>query len=192
MLTNNKWIPAVPRPNLDSEEAFAEFLKTWVAENYKDEIQAYINCFDDDEDEEEFDFNIEEFGIYQSILEEWNGDDEDTAEDLIKRQSWSYREAKAFEEKRLSWDSDKHEEKLAIEWVKQNGYELPFPVGSRVKWRKYEGIIQEDKNNYYLPKGLVCVLTDEMAEENQRNAEKGISSRQGGYIAKWEDLELVD
>lgn len=191
MLTNNKWVPAVPRPNLDNDEAFAEFLKTWVTENYKEEIQAYIDCFDDDDDEE-FDFDIKEFGIYQSILEEWNGNDEDTAEYLIKQESWSYTEAKEFEEKRLSWAIDKHEEKLAEEWIKSNGYELPFPVGSRVKWRKYEGVIQEDKNHYYLPKGLVCVLTDEMAAENQRNTEKGISSRQGGYIAKWEDLELID
>ncbi|MCQ9121624.1 hypothetical protein MUU45_001175 [Rodentibacter pneumotropicus] len=190
MLMNNKWVPAVPRPNLDSEEAFAEFLKTWVTENYKDEIQEYINYFDDDDSE--FDFDIEEFGIYQSILKEWNGDDEDTAECLIKWQSWAYAEAKAFEEKRLSWGIDKHEEKLAKEWIKSNGYELPFPVGSRVKWRNYEGIIQEDKNNYYLPGGLVCVLTDAMAEENQRNAKNGILARQGGYIAKWEDLELID
>ncbi|MBF0786166.1 hypothetical protein E4T80_11910 [Muribacter muris] len=187
MLENNRWIPEVTRPTLDKQDAFTAFLKSWVANKYQDEIQEHINDWLEEGEE----FDIEEFGIYQDILAQWNGDNEDTAECLIKWQGWSYADAKEFEEKCLSLDIDKHEKKVSEDWIKTHGYELPFPVGSKVKWRKYEGIIQEDPDNYYFPQGLVCVLTDEMTAENKRNAENGLSHRRGGYIAKWEELEFI-
>lgn len=94
MIRNSRWTPEVPRPTLNDEHLFAAFLKEWVEKEYKDEVNSDKKYFGDEE------FDIEDFGIYQSILKEWSGDNEDTAENLIKWQGWDYRQAKEFEEKK--------------------------------------------------------------------------------------------
>lgn len=186
MIRNSRWTPEVPRPTLNDEHLFVAFLKEWVEKEYKDEVNSAKEYFGEEE------FDIEDFGIYQSILKEWIGDNEDTAENLIKRQGWDYRQAKEFEEKNLEYDFDKENNRLSKQWVTDNVYTLPFSVGSRVKWGLKEGIIMEDKNNNYLPFGKVCVLTDKQAAENKKWQDQGISSRHGGYIVNWESLELIE
>ncbi|HHF3737474.1 TPA: hypothetical protein ACPOIK_001796, partial [Haemophilus influenzae] len=128
MIRNSRWTPEVPRPTLNDEHLFAAFLKEWVEKEYKDEVNSDKKYFGDEE------FDIEDFGIYQSILKEWSGDNEDTAENLIKWQGWDYRQAKEFEEKNLEYDFDKENNRLSKQWVTDNVYTLPFSVGSRVKW----------------------------------------------------------
>ena len=188
MIENNQWKPEIPRPQLTGD-ALDNFLADWVLKEYADEYEEAV------QEEKEWgndDLDITDFPIFCNISENWNGDDCDTAERLIKYEGWSYSDAKEFEEKSLSWAIRLHEEQLVIEWIKETGYTLPFAVGSRVKYREHEGIIQPDPDNYYIPKGEVCVLTDDQATENQLNQEQGISSRSGGYVVKWEDLELVE
>lgn len=177
---NNRWVPAIPRPTVEGE-IFEQFLADWVKKEYAEE-------FKEDQEYEGEEFDITEFGIYQSILEHWGGDDENTAEELIKRDGWSYCDAKAFEEKGLYFDISKHEDSLAEDWIKENGYTLPFPVGSRVQYRSHQGVIQPDKyDGRFLKQGKVCVLTDEQAEENRRG-----SFQNGGFVANWEDLVLIE
>lgn len=188
MIKNNRWQPEIPRPELTGE-VFDKFLAEWVLKEYAEEYEEAV------QEEKEWGndgLNITDFPIFCSIKENWRGDDEDTAENLIKYESWSYSDAKEFEEKSLSWAIRLHEDQLEINWIKETGYTLPFAVGSRVKWRGKSGVIQSDPENHYLKQGKVCVLTDEQAEENQRNQEQGISSRSGGYVVNWEDLELVE
>lgn len=188
MIKNKQWQPEIPRPKLTGE-AFDQFLAGWVlkeyAEEYKEAVQEEKKWGGDDLD-------ITDFSIFWNIKENWNGYDEDAAERLIKYEGWSFSDAKEFEEKSLSWAIDRHEDNLEIDWIKETGYTLPFAVGSRVKWRGKSGVIQHDPENRYLKQGKVCVLTDEQAEENQRNQEQGISSRSGGYVVNWEDVELVE
>lgn len=179
-IKNNRWVPEIPRPRVEGE-IFEKFLADWVKKEYTEEFQK-------EQEYEDEEFDITEFGVYQSILEHWRGDDEDTAEELTKYGYWSYSQAKEFEEKGLYFDIAKHEDFLAEKWVKENGYTLPFQVGSRVKYRRYQGVIQPDKyDGRYLKQGKVCVLTDEQAEEN-----RCYGRHNGGFIANWEDLELIE
>lgn len=187
MIKNNRWTPEIPRPQLTGE-AFDKFLADWVLKEYADEYEESV------QEEKEWGsdgLDITDFPIFCNIKDRWNGYDDDTAESLIRYDDWSYSDAKEFEEKSLSWAIGRHEDQLEIDWIKETGYTLPFPVGSRIKWRGESGIIQSDPENRYLKQGKVCVLTDEQAEENQRNQEQGISSCIGGYIVNWEDVELI-
>ncbi|MFZ7198525.1 hypothetical protein [Avibacterium avium] len=187
MLTNNKWIPEVPRPTLGGN-AFELFLQEWVKKNYAEEfaeaVEEEAKYYDDTLD-------IAEFCLYQSILKHWQGDDEYAAEQFIRYDSWSFQEAQEFVHKSLEYDVRRHEEKMQAEWIAQNGYTLPFPVGSRVRWRGQIGEVQADKENCYMPLGKICVLTEEQVAQNKRWEQEGNSSRNGGWVAKWEDLELV-
>lgn len=130
---------------------------------------------------------------FQSIYDSWSSymDSDDIAERLIKRHDWSFAEAREFAEKDLRYGAEKYETKLAKQWIADNGYTLPFPVGSRVQWRNHEGVILEDAKNYHLPCGKVCVLTDDDAERNLQNEAEGVAFRFGGYVCKREDLILV-
>ncbi|MCW9731964.1 hypothetical protein L5B97_00415 [Avibacterium sp. 20-15] len=187
MLTNNKWIPEISRPTLNGDD-FELFLQEWVKENYAEEFAEAVA------EEKEFGdetLGITEFVLYQNILEHWQGDDGEAAERLIKYENWSFQEAQEFVHKSLEYDARRHEEKIQAEWIAQNGYTLPFPVGSRVKWRGEIGEVQADKDNRYLPLGKICVLTEEQMAQNKRWEQEGNSSRNGGWVIKWEDLELV-
>lgn len=176
-----KWTPEIPRPILTGD-TFKTFLAEWINEEYTEELLGIGEL-------------VKDTLLYHSILDEWNGDNEETAEALIRYHGWSFEEATEFVEKDLDWAINKREKQLAIDWTKANGYSLPFPVGSRVNIKtakgEQKGIIQPDPENYYFPQGEVCVLTDEQVAENQRNQAKGNPQRMGGYVKKWEDLEFI-
>lgn len=161
MIENNKWVPEIPRPNVEQGELFEEFVANWIKINYSE------LC--DEEDPKNLAF-------YQDIISNWSGSDEDFAEELIKYHGWSYSEAKKFEEKSFSFDLDKEQERLETIWLKENHYTCPFPVGSKVKI-KYrmnmtEGIIQEDVNHYHDKYGKALVLIEEHKIMNEINKKK--------------------
>ena len=179
-MQETKWIPEIPRPNLyNNRPFFADILKEWVKKEYAEEFEMYGDC------------DITEFSMYQHILENYNGDDEDTAELLIRYENWTYQQAKEFEDKCLSLAVDEHQDKLSMQWIIDNKYQPPFPVGSKVKYHNHEGIIMPDDYQRYIPYGKICVLTDDQAEKNRKNKLEGNSEQYGGYVCEWEDLELI-
>ncbi|MGV7078440.1 hypothetical protein ACWA5Z_06500 [Testudinibacter sp. P80/BLE/0925] len=177
------------RPSLSDEALKEAFLAEWVAENYADEIQEEKKEYHDGED-----IDVKHISYYENINESWCywKDNDDTAERLIKYHNWTFTTATEFAEKDLYWAARKHTDKLSKQWIEENGYTLPFSVGARVKYREYEGVIVEDKKNEHLPLGKVAVLTDDQAEKNRQNEERGVIMRHGGYICKWEELTLID
>lgn len=174
MIVNNKWIPEVPRPTLE-DDAFAAFIKAWIEEEYPDHCE---------------DIPAEKTGLYETLLRNWAGSDELMAEEFIKFHDWSYAEAKEFEEKSLSFAIDKKESEMIQQWVAENGYTLPFPVGSRVKidtWRgAVYGVIAQNQDQYFSKKGQAIVQIDR---------EYAIETEGGEVLDKrsfpWEMLELV-
>ena len=175
MILNNKWVPEVPRPEL-TDEAFEKFIKVWIEKEYPDHCEH---------------IPAEETGLYEALLRDWNESDELMAEELIKCYGWSYAEAKEFEEKKLSFAIDRKESEMIQQWVAENGYTLPFPVGSRVKiytWRGVVyGVIAQDQGKYFSAKGQAIVQVD---REHAIETEGGTVLDQRAFL--WEMLELVE
>ncbi|WP_075321461.1 hypothetical protein [Histophilus somni] len=174
MILNNKWISEVPRPTLE-DDAFAAFIKAWIEEEYPDHCEH---------------IPAEETGLYEALLRDWNESDELMAEDLMKYYGWSYAEAKEFEEKNLSFAIEKKESEMIQQWVAENGYTLPFLVGSRVKIDTWHGavygVIAQNQSEYFSTKGKAIVQIDR---------EYAIETEDGSVLDKrsfpWEMLELV-
>ena len=79
------------------------------------------------------------------------------------------------------------------QWVKDNHIEPPFPVGAKVRLPShYDEITGVINQIYEYEPARYCVLTAKQEEYNKQMEQQGKTERQGGYLVKFEDVELVE
>ena len=179
-----KYIPPVPRPTyLDQGfdvQTVHEFIQKYYPESYHEDA-VWAEEFRD--------------GVYEALIEEFYLYDapEDMINTLIRDYSWDFTHE--------LWDNiqyfdffvrEKIKEKEE-QWVKDNNIEPPFPVGARVRlpshYKETTGVI--DRIYEYEP-ARYCVLTAKQVEYNKQMEQQGKTERQGGYLVKFEDVELAE
>ena len=179
-----KYTPPVPRSTyLDQEfviQTVHEFIQKYYPSSYhKDALIA------------------EEFrdGVYEALLREFDlyNEPEVMMDTLVRGYYWEFTQA--------DWDNiqcfdffvrEKIKEKEE-QWVKDNNIMPPFPVGARVRlpshYKETTGVI--DRIYEYEP-ARYCVLTDKQVEYNKQMEQQGETMRHGGYVLRFEDVELVE
>ncbi|EHK89845.1 hypothetical protein [Aggregatibacter actinomycetemcomitans] len=173
-----------PRPTIYDqgfvEQTVHEFIKKYYPDYYdeKDTVEEqYRN------------------GIYYALINEFGlyDDPEYLMKILIRDYSWDFSAD--------TWDKLQHFDFFVInkikekeqQWVKDNDIRPPFPVGSKVRMGachgETEGII--DRIYEYEP-ARYCVMTEKQVQYNKKMESLGKTERQGGWILKFEDVELIE
>lgn len=180
-----RYTPPVPRPTYFDRgfnvQTVHEFIQKYYPDSYHEDA-VWEGEFRD--------------GVYQALIDEFSlyDDPEDMINTLIRGYEWDFTQE--------LWDNIQHfgsfvrqkfKEKEQ-QWVKDNNIEPPFPVGAKVRllshpYSKTVGII--NKIYEYEP-ARYCVLTAEQEEYNKQMEQQGKTERQGGYVVKFEDVELVE
>ncbi|WP_239408817.1 hypothetical protein [Aggregatibacter actinomycetemcomitans] len=79
------------------------------------------------------------------------------------------------------------------QWVKDNDIQPPFAVVSKVRMPEChgetEGVIARI---YEYDTARYCVMTEKQVQYNKEMESLGKSQRQGGWILKFEDVELIE
>lgn len=163
-----------------AEQTVHEFIKKYYPDSYHEDALV-----------------AEEFrdGIYEALIEELYlyNDPQVLMNILIRDYDWEFTAD--------DWDKIQHFDffvrdrlkEKELQWVKDNDIKPPFPVGSKVRLPTYydeaEGVI--DRIYEYDP-ARYCVMTEKQAEYNKKMESMGKSERQGGYVLKFEDVELIE
>ena len=180
-----RYTPPVPRPTYFDRgfnvQTVHEFIQKYYPDSYHEDA-VWEGEFRD--------------GVYQALIDEFYlyDDPEDMINTLIRGYEWDFTQE--------LWDNIQHfgsfvRQKLKEkeqQWMKDNNIEPPFPVGAKVRllsrpYSKTTGIINQI---YEYEPARYCVLTAEQEEYNKQMEQQGKTERQGGYVVKFEDVELVE
>ena len=179
-----RYIPPVPRPTyLDQGfdvQTVHEFIQKYYPESYHEDAVWAEEVRN---------------GVYEALIEEFYlyDDPQVLMNLLIRDHQWEFTQQ--------DWDniqcfdffvSKKLKEKEA-QWVKDNHIEPPFPVGAKVRLPShYDEITGVINQIYEYEPARYCVLTAKQEEYNKQMEQQGKTERQGGYVVKFEDVELVE
>lgn len=157
-----KYTPPVPRPTYLDQGFDVQTVHEFIQKYYPDSYHEDAVWAEEFRD-----------GLYEALIEEFYlyDDPEDMINTLIRDYSWDFTQE--------LWDNiqqfgsfvrQKLKEKEQ-QWVKDNNIESPFPVGAKVR----------------LPSHY-----DEITGVIKQMEQQGKTERQGGYVVKFEDVELVE
>lgn len=173
-----------PRPRWDDEgfalEAVHAFIKKYYP-NYYQEDALTATQFDN--------------GLYESLIEEFYlyNDPEALMQTLIKYHGWEFT--------REDWENidcfynvvDDLLKAREKRWAEENHIQPPFPIGSTVRlpahYDEKFGVISKV---YEYDVARYCILTESQVKFNQEREAQGKTEQKGGYIIKFEDVELAD
>lgn len=173
-----------PRPSCD-DEGFAEatvheFIKQHYPDSYHEDALV-----------------AEEFrdGTYEALIEEFYlyNDPQALMNILIRDYDWEFTAD--------DWDKIQHFDffvrnrlkEKELQWVKDNDIKPPFPIGAKVRLPAHYGEAVGIINRIYkYDPARYCVITEKQIQYNKEMENLGRSERQGGWILKFEDVELIE
>ncbi|WP_233115139.1 hypothetical protein [Aggregatibacter actinomycetemcomitans] len=173
-----------PRPNYND----AGFVEQTVHEFIKKYYPDY--CDERDTVEEQYGN-----GIYYALINEFGlyDDPEYLMKILIRDYSWDFSADTWDNIQQFDFFVRKKLKEKEQQWVKDNDIQPPFPVGSKVRMREChgetEGVIARI---YEYDPARYCVMTEKQVQYNKEMESLGKSERQGGWILKFEDVELIE
>ncbi|ERH28137.1 hypothetical protein HMPREF9065_00732 [Aggregatibacter sp. oral taxon 458 str. W10330] len=179
-----RYTPPVPRPTYNDEGFAEQTVHDFIKQHYPDSYHEDALVAEEFRD-----------GIYEALIDELYlyQDPQVLMNTLIRDYDWEFTAD--------DWDKIQHFDFFVTnrlkekeqQWVKDNDIKPPFPVGAKVRlpahYNEAVGIINRI---YEYDPARYCVLTEKQNQYNKEMESLGKSERQGGWILKFEDVELVE